>query len=170
VLFGGALILTVIASAIVFHWFPGKHANAVQLVIGGYAGLILFGAAACKTGWMLLTARGPVLVISRYGIRDLRLSREFISWDFVLSVSPYEIRQRKFVMLRVTPAMEKLLVTSALRKIVRAMNSALGANGLVISPTGPAVAPDRLLDLCDRYYAAHKHAGSDRSGPTANSV
>lgn len=160
VLFCGALILTVLGSAIVFHWFPGRHGIPVLVIIAGYVGLPLFGLTTLKVGWTLMTARGPMLFISRSGIRDLRLSKAFIPWESVTSVSSYETCGQKFVVLKVTPAMEKQLDFSTIRKLLRAMNNAFGAHGMMISPTGLPLDADRLLYICNEYYTARKPVGS----------
>lgn len=45
----------------------------------------------------LFATRGPVVFVSSRGIRDLRVSNEFILRDCVVNVSAYECRKQKFV-------------------------------------------------------------------------
>ena len=82
VLLAGGIALTAGSAAMAFHLFPDMHVDAFYTAVG-YFGVVFFGFAMLKIGWLLLTARGPVLFIDRNGIRDLRVSPTTIPWDAV---------------------------------------------------------------------------------------
>ena len=168
VLFAGGLILTIGGASMAFHWLP--DARGLYPTIVGYFCLLFFGFCIAKIAWLFFSVRGPVLFISYYGIRDLRVTKEFIPWDSVEQISLGQIRKQKFVTLKVTPALEKQIVASAAQKMMAGANHFLGVDGIVINPSGLAVDPDTLLEVFNTYYANRKPPGPDRSGPTASSV
>jgi hypothetical protein len=103
-----AATMTLLSASIAFDWFGDGGLDRYH-ALAGYVGLIVFGAATCRLIWLLLAARGPVLLIGRYGIRDLRVANEFILWDSIVDVSTCESRRRKFIVLKITPALEQHL-------------------------------------------------------------
>ena len=68
-----AATMTLLSASIAFDWFGDGGLDRYH-ALAGYVGLIVFGAATCRLIWLLLAARGPVLLIGRYGIRDLRVA------------------------------------------------------------------------------------------------
>src|SRR5262249_25046008 len=149
-LLAGAVVLTAGCAAMAFHLFPDMKVDAFYTAVG-YFGMVFFGFAMLKIGWLLLTARGPVLFIDRHGIRDLRVSPIVIPWHAVEQIGISEIRRQKFVTLRVTPTLEAQLVASTGSKLMRAANHAIGVDGIVINPSGLQVDPPTLLEVCDAY-------------------
>jgi hypothetical protein len=105
VLLAGGIALTAGSAAMAFHLFPDMHVDAFYTAVG-YFGVVFFGFAMLKIGWLLLTARGPVLFIDRNGIRDLRVSQTVIPWDAVEQIGIGEVKRQQFVTLKVTPALE----------------------------------------------------------------
>jgi len=89
-----AATMTLLSASVAFDWFGDGGLDRYH-ALAGYVGLIVFGAATCRLIWLLLAARGPVLLIGRYGIRDLRVANEFILWDSIADVSTGECRRRK---------------------------------------------------------------------------
>ena len=154
VLLAGGVALTACSAAIAFHWFPDMKVDAFYTVVG-YFGVAFFGFAILKIGWLLLTARGPVLFIDRNGIRDLRISPNVIPWDAVEQIGIGEVKKQAFVTLKVTPGLEKQLVASAGRKLTKAANHALGVDGIVINPSGLQVDPETLLEVCNAYRGTY---------------
>ena len=106
-----AATMTLLSASVAFDWFGDGGLDRYH-ALAGYVGLIVFGAATCRLIWLLLAARGPVLLIGRYGIRDLRVANEFILWDSIADVSTGEYRRRKFIVLKITPALEQQLFIS----------------------------------------------------------
>ena len=82
---------------------------------------------------------------------------DVILWESVTDVRIAKTRSQKFVVLRVSPALEELLFATTLRKLIRAGNRAFSVDGVVISPTGLALNADALFDACLRYRAAGEH-------------
>ena len=68
------------SASIAFEWFPYQGLVGYHLVIG-YTGTAFFGLATLKFVRTMFAAKGPVVFISRYGIRDLRVANEFILGD-----------------------------------------------------------------------------------------
>lgn len=147
------IIMTSLCGAIVF-LIPVR--SVIQLVVG-YAGVLFFGAATCTAVWKLLTAKGPVLFINRTGICDLRIADQWIVWEAVTEVRVTKVRSQKFVVLRVSPALEELLFATTFRRMMQAANRALVVDGVVISPTGLSINADRLFEACRRFRAASQH-------------
>jgi hypothetical protein len=67
---GGAM--TLLSAVVGFGWLPFDDMDITHRVIGG-VGVVLFGLATAKCVWMLFAVNGPVVLVSNYGIRDLRL-------------------------------------------------------------------------------------------------
>jgi hypothetical protein len=153
VLLAGGVLLTAGSAAMAFHLFPDMHVDAFYTAVG-YFGVAFFGFGILKMGWLLVTASGPVLFIDRNGIRDLRVSQTTIPWDAVEQVGIGEIKKQGFVTLKVTPALDRQLVASAGKKLMKAANRALGVDGIVINPSGLQVDPPTLFDVCNAYRAA----------------
>ena len=154
VLLAGGIFLTAGSAAIAFHLFPDMRVDAFYTAVG-YFGVVLFGFAILKMGWLLVTAREPVLFIDRNGIRDLRVSQATIPWDAVEQIGIGEVKKQGFVTLKVTPALEEQLVASAGRKPMKAANHALGVDGIVINPGGLQVDPPTLLEVSNAYRTAY---------------
>ena len=72
--------MTLLSASIAFEWFPYQGLVGYHLVIG-YAGIAFFGLATLKFVRTMFAVKGPVVFVSRYGIRDLRVANEFILWD-----------------------------------------------------------------------------------------
>jgi len=162
-LVGLGIVMTSLCGAIVF-MIPVK--GVLQQIVG-YAGVAFFGAATCTAVWKLLTANGPVLFINRTGIRDERIADQWIVWEAVTDVCIARVRSQKFVVLKVSPALEELLFATISKKMMQAANRALSVDGVVISPTGLSIKADALLDACCCYRAASGHPGEleGESGP-----
>ncbi len=58
---------------------------------------------------MLPAERGPVVIVTSYGIRDLRIGNEFLLWDSIADVSAEECRGHKAIVLTPTPALQRQL-------------------------------------------------------------
>jgi hypothetical protein len=56
----------------------------------GYAGVVVFAVMTIRLIWMIPTARGPVVVVNPFGIRDLRIGDEFLPWDSIAGISAEE--------------------------------------------------------------------------------
>ena len=154
-LLAGGIVLTAGSAAMAFHLFPDMHVDAFYTAVG-YFGLVFFGFAILKIGWLLLTARGPVLFIDRNGIRDLRVSQDVIPWSAVEQIAYDEVKKQPFVLLKVTPGLEKQLTAGAGKRLMKAANHAIGVDGIVINPAALQVDAPTLFEVCNAYRAARK--------------
>ena len=64
ILLAGGVLLTAGSAAIAFHLFPDTKVDAFYTVFG-YLGLLFFGFGILKILWLLVSAKGPVMVIDR---------------------------------------------------------------------------------------------------------
>jgi hypothetical protein len=165
---GLGVIMTLLSASIAFNWFAYKNIDGFHVVVG-YAGVAFFGLATLKIVWTLITARGPVVFLSRYGIRDLRISNELILWGSVDDITSWEYRRQKFMVLKISAALEQQLFATKARQAMLLANRALGVDGVVIGASGLTVDFDTLLKTCMAYYGAVKshrvvRRQADRSG------
>jgi hypothetical protein len=162
-----ALAMTLLCASISFRWLPHQGISGYRLTVG-YAGVAFFGLAAAKCIRAMRAAKGPIVFVSRYGIRDLRVANEFILWDSVLDVSACEYRKRKFVVLALSPALEQRLFATRSGQAMLAANRALGVDGIGISGTGLATEFDALLRSCAAHHNAALHPA--RSGANEEGI
>lgn len=124
----------------------------------GYLGVALFGSITCWLIWMLPTERGPVVILTPYGIRDLRIGNEFLLWESIADVSAEECRGRKVIVLAPTPALQRQL------SCIRAAARGAPNDRIVIRPEGLATDFDTLLRACrDCHAASSQAAASDQA-------
>ena len=161
-LIGLGALMTLISASIAFELFPYYGIGGHHGVIGA-VGIAMFGLVTAKFVWGLFAVGEPVVFVSRYGIRDLRVADEFILWDAVTNVSAWHYRRHKLVVLTITPALEKRLFATMLTA-----NRAFGLDGIAISASGLATDFDRLLETCAACHAASRDPG--RSEPRAESA
>ncbi|WFU42977.1 hypothetical protein QA640_11280 [Bradyrhizobium sp. CB82] len=101
------------------------------------------GLVTCRLIWMLPAEPALVVIVSRYGIRDLRSGNEFLLRHSIEDVSVRQIRGCKTVLL-----------TSTLRRQVgcvrsrRAISPQSDADVIVIDPAGLATDFATLLRTC----------------------
>jgi hypothetical protein len=148
-----AVIMTLLSASIAFNWFGENSIDSFYVLIA-YLGIAFFGFGAVKFIWTLLTARGPVLFISRYGIRDMRIANELMLWDSVEAISTCEYRKQKFILLKVGPALEQRLFATRTKHALQHASKAMGFDGVTISAVGLATDFDTLLNTCMAYYSA----------------
>ena len=117
----------------------------------GCAGVIIFGAVTCRLIWMLPAERGPVVVVTRYGVRDLRIDNEFLLWDSIEKVSARQGRGHSAIVLTPTPALKQQRICACAR---RGMRRKATADDVVISLDGLATDVDTLLRMCKAFHAA----------------
>ena len=153
--------MTMLCAAIALNWFGEKETDSFHVVMG-YAGLLLFGLGTCKFTWTWLSTHGPILCVSRYGFRDLRIADEFIRSSAIEGISTWEYRQKSIV-LAMTPELEHHLFAGAGKKAMLLANRALGVNGLSIGAAGLDIDIDTLLRICQDYYSAAKSESALRS-------
>lgn len=134
-LVAGGFVMTLVSASLTFGWWDGLVAYDTE---AGYAGVALFGCLSCWLIWQLPAGRAPVLVITPFGIRDLRIGNEFLVWDSIADVSAKQCRGRRVIVLKPTLALQRQL---------RGMHAAADAStdDVVIDPDGLATDFDTLL-------------------------
>ena len=152
-LFGGSLLLTLLCTGLVFTWQDGKDVTKFLVAIG-YVGAVFFGLAACRMLWRLLTARRPLLFISRVGIRDARLADETIAWSAVRKIFPWEQRGQKFVVLKVDPLIAQRFSGGFATQALAMLNKALGTDSVIVNAGGLTMDTETLLETCKQYWGA----------------
>jgi hypothetical protein len=160
---GFALAMMLLSTALALDWIVAGQDSLRR--IAGYAGIAFFGLVTAKFVWALLHASAPVLTVSRYGIRDLRIANEFILWESVADVSACRVGRQSFVVLKLAPAAERRLLCADSAPAMLTANRALGIDGVAISPAGLAMDFDSLLKMCSGYLAEARHsAGRTQRG------
>ncbi len=115
----------------------------------GYAGVVVFALLTGRLIWMLPAERGPVVIVTPYGIRDLRIGNEFLLWDSIAEISAEDDRGHKVIVLTPTPALLRQLTC------IRAASRGVQADRIRIRFEGLATDFDTLLRACRDCHAAH---------------
>ncbi|HEX2364969.1 MAG TPA: STM3941 family protein [Bradyrhizobium sp.] len=158
-LIGLGTAMTLLSASVAVGWLPFNDMDVSRRVMGE-VGLALFGLATATCVWMQFAVKGPVVLVSNYGIRDLRIANEFILWDSVTEISACEHRGQKFVVLKITPALEQRLFCDGTARALLAANRTAGLDGIVIRPNGLDTDFSALLAACRAHYAAARGVGS----------
>lgn len=162
--FGGNLLLTLLCAGLAFTWQEGKSVTTFE-VAACYIGAVFFGLATCRMLWRLMSARQPVVFISRVGIRDTRLADETIAWSAVRKIMLWEQRAQKFVVLKVDPLVAERFSGGLLTRALSMMNKALGADGVIVNAGGLTMDVEKLLETCKQYWGAGRPAHIDHAVP-----
>ena len=141
--------LTLFSATLAFDWWDGLGDYDTTV---GYAGVVLFGLVTGRLIWLLPAERGPVVIVTPYGIRDLRIGNEFLLWDSIAEVSTEEGRGHKAIVLTLTPALQRQLCTIS-TLVPRAQNERQNER-IVIRSEGLATDFDTLLCACRDCHAA----------------
>ncbi|WP_183710082.1 STM3941 family protein [Bradyrhizobium sp. ERR14] len=137
--------MTLLSASLAFDLWDGLGDYDTTL---GYAGVALFGLVTCWLIWMLPAERGAVVVVTPYGIRDLRIGNEFLPWDSIAEISAEESRGHKMIVLTPTPALQQQLC--GIRDLARCVRN----DRIVILSDGLATDFDTLLHACRDCHAA----------------
>jgi hypothetical protein len=162
--FGVGLLLTLLCAALAFMWQQGKNITTFQ-VAACYVGAVFFGLTTCRMLWRLISARSPVVFISRIGIRDTRLADETIAWSSVRKILLREQRVQKFVVLKLDPLVAERFSGGFLNRALSLMNKALGADGVIVNAGGLTMDVETLLETCKQYWGAGRPPSSGHAVP-----
>lgn len=143
--------VTLFSAGLAFNWW-GDIAGYDRTI--GYFGVAVFGPVTAWLVWMLPAERGSVVIITLFGIRDLRIGNEFLLWDSIADVSAEEFRGRKVIVLTPTPALQHQL------SCIRAAKRSAQNERIVIRPAGLATDFDTLLRACRDCHSASKRAAA----------
>jgi hypothetical protein len=142
--------LTLLSASLAFDWPAfdwtdslGRYAKTI-----GYAGVALFGVVTGWLIWLLPTERGPVVIVTPFGIRDLRIGNEFLLWESIAEISVEERRGHRRIVLTPTPALQRQLRT--MPSLARSARN----ERTVIQLEGLAADFDTVLRACRDCHAA----------------
>lgn len=144
--------MTLLSATLAFDWWDGLWGGGDYDRTIGYAGVALFGLITSRLIWMLPSERGPVVIVTPYGIRDLRIGHEFLLWDSIAEISAEECRRHKVIVLTPTPALQRQL--GAIRTVARRAQN----DRVVIRLEGLATDFETLLRACRDCHAASQRA------------
>jgi hypothetical protein len=155
--------MTLLSASLAFDWWGGVGSYVPAM---GCAGVAVFGPVTCWLIWTLPSERAAVLIVTPYGIRDLRIGAEFLLWDSIADVSAEECRGRKVIVLTPTPGLQRQL------SCIRASSRGAPADRIVIRSQGLATDFDTLLRACRDCHAARDSRTALRrdSDPGAQSL
>ncbi len=108
---------------------------SVRVIVGGWGGLLFFGLT---TVWWTsrLFSRGPIVDVTRQGVRDHRISSAWIPWSTIRDVQVRTMRRSKFVVLDVDPALLDAMATTRFQKMLRGLSKSTGYQGIWLSAAG----------------------------------
>jgi hypothetical protein len=160
---GLGVVMTLASASVALNWYASNRIDDFYELVG-YAGIVFFGLATLVIVWRLLTAKGPVVFISRQGIRDTRVVNDLIPWGLVEDIVAREYRRQKFVLLKISPVLERQLFATKGKQAMMAASKALGFDGVTITASGLAMDFDTLFATCTAYYSAVKAPKSGGAG------
>ena len=116
----------------------------------GYFDIIQPGSKGWLAGWMCLIlspvaimtmvaqdmTRGAIVTVGPQGVRDVRISRDWIPWTAITGVSERSIKGTHFLMLRIEPAFEATISLTRYARWSKVGNAALGYHGHGIAAAG----------------------------------
>ncbi|MHB0769360.1 STM3941 family protein [Bradyrhizobium sp. 5.13L] len=137
--------MTLLSASLAFDWWDGFGDYGTTL---GYAGVVVFGLVTGWLIWMLPAERGAVVVVTAYGIRDLRIGNEFLPWESIAEISSEDHRGQKTIVLTPTPALRRQLC--AIPTLARCAQD----GRIFIRAEGLATDFDTLLRACRDCHAA----------------
>lgn len=152
-LVAAGLAMTLLSASLAFGWWDGFGGYDTTV---GYAGVALFGLITGRLIWMLPAERGPVVIVTPYGIRDLRIGNEFLLWESIAEVSTEERGGRRMIVLTPTPALQRQLGCIRARIGYRIGGKSRGVQDdrIAIRPDGLATDFETLLRACRDCHAA----------------
>ncbi|MDA9494996.1 STM3941 family protein [Bradyrhizobium sp. CCBAU 11361] len=167
--------MTLLSASLAFGWWGDGLGDYDTTV--GYAGVAVFGLVTSRLIWMLPAERRPVVIVTPYGIRDLRIGNEFLLWEAIAEVSTEERRGRRMIVLTLTPGLQRQL--SCIHASVRSASRGVQDDRIIIRSDGLAIDFDTLLRACRDCHAASysrtalrrdRDQGAPDSGPLSQGL
>lgn len=129
--------------------------SIVKTVVGGF-GFLFFGAATVVIIRRALAVRGATVVLSRKGIRDVRVARETVAWAEIERISTWEYSGQRIMVLQLAEPTWERIGASVIARRTRKTNRALGADGLCVTAQGLKLSYDDLLGTALAYAEASR--------------
>jgi hypothetical protein len=121
----------------------------------GYAAIAFFGGGVLLSVANTLAQSGPLLTLSPMGLRDTRISPDFIPWHSVDAIFTWAQHGQRMIVLQLHPGAEEKLRLTRMARISRRANARLGADGLVVATSGLNVGFDDLMAATMAYAEAY---------------
>jgi len=137
--------MTLLSATLAFDWWGGLGDDDAM---AGFTGVVVFALMTIRLIWILPTERGAVVVVTPYGIRDLRIGNEFLPWDSIAEISAEQRRGHMTIVLTPTPALLRQL--RSIRNLARRAES----DRILIRSEGLAADFDTVLRACRDAHAA----------------
>jgi hypothetical protein len=138
------VMMTALSAAIALRAFPRIQPGSFAEFCG-YAGAVFFGACTLLALWRAFTSHGPVVTITREGIRDSRIATDLIPWSAVNDITIWKQHRQRFIVLAVDPAVEAGLNLTRMARWTRNANRSLGADGLCLGTNDLKIGFDEML-------------------------
>lgn len=151
-------IVVAVAFVLISLFITPSHGFIGQVV--GTFGVVFFGFIALVATWRLLALRGTIVTVSPRGVRDRRVTGEIVPWSAIRGVSTWSAYNQPAIVLAVDPAYERALKLTAMARLTRPLNAAVGADGLCIASQGLKMGHEALLDTITAYW---QRARGDRA-------
>jgi len=168
-LVAAGLLLTLSCGALAFSWHYAKDITTFQIALS-YFGVVFFGLATCKMLWTLISARQPVVFITRVGLRDTRIADDTISWRSVRDMSIFRYRSQRIVVLQLDPLLATRFEGGFLKRVLSLLNKPIGADGVLVNAGGLTMDGEALFETCKQYWTAGRLAYSGRAVPQPEPV
>ncbi len=143
--------IAVSAAFVLISLFITPAHGAIGEVVGGF-GVAFFGFIALVALWRLLALRGPIVTVSPRGVRDTRVTGEIVPWSAIRNISTWSAYNQPAIVLAIDPAYERALKLTALARLTRPLNAAVGADGLCIASQGLKMGHETLLETITAYW------------------
>jgi hypothetical protein len=103
--------------------------------LAGWAAVMFFGMCGAL-GIKQAMTRGAIVTVGPRGVRDIRISPDWIPWTAIAGVAEHTVQGTHFLMLRIDPAFEATMSLTRLARWGKPANAALGYHGYGIPAAG----------------------------------
>ena len=132
-LVAGSVAFTLLGAAMAFGYFGVEPWSKGWLA--GWVCLIFFPLCGVL-GLVQAVTRDAVVTVGPQGVRDTRISPDWIPWAAITGLSAASIKGTHFLMLQVDQAFEATMPLTRLASWTRPANAALGYHGYGINGAG----------------------------------
>ncbi len=130
----GSAAFVVLGAALAFGYL-GRIAPWSLPWLAGWAATIFFGVCGVFALQQAM-ARGPIVTVGPRGVRDVRISPDWIPWTAIAGATEHVVRGTHFLMLRIDPAFEATMSLTRMARWGKPANAALGYQGYGIGAVG----------------------------------
>lgn len=131
---------------------PGSEGDGRIL---GIICMVFFGGLGLYGAIRLLLKPDLAIEIGPEGIRDERISADWLPWAHIIGISTWRSRGSSFIMLELDETFEAGLKKSAAYKAFKLANALVGAQGHCLNPVGFEVSFRDLRSVILAYAEAH---------------